>query len=70
MKQKLSLFGLILVGALVLAGAALADDPKAEVSQPKEPVAGSGPSPSSQGRPRPDQGTHSQPNPRQRGPGG
>jgi len=40
MKQKLSLFGLILVGALVLAGAAAADDPKAAASQPKEPVAG------------------------------
>ena len=43
MKQKLSLFGLILVGALVLAGAAVADDPKAAASQPKEPVAGAAP---------------------------
>ena len=43
MKQKLSLFGLILVGALVLAGAAVADDPKAAASQTKEPVAGAAP---------------------------
>ena len=43
MKQKLSLFGLILVGALVLAGAAAADDPKAAAGQTKEPVAGAAP---------------------------
>ena len=43
MKQKLSLCGLILVGALVLAGAALADDPKAAAGQTKEPVAGAAP---------------------------
>jgi hypothetical protein len=43
MKQKLSLCGLLLVGALVLAGAAAADDPKAPASQTKEPVAGAAP---------------------------
>ena len=43
MMQKLSLCGLILVGALVLSGGALADDPKAAVSQPKEPIAGAAP---------------------------
>jgi hypothetical protein len=39
MKPKLSLFGLILVGALVLAGAAAADDPKPAAGQTKEPLA-------------------------------
>ena len=43
MKQKLSLFGLILVVALVLAGAAVADDPKAAAGQTKEPAAGAAP---------------------------
>ncbi|MCJ7819307.1 MAG: hypothetical protein MUP25_05725, partial [Syntrophales bacterium] len=43
MKQKLSLCGLILVGALILAGAAIADDPKAPASQTKEPVSGTAP---------------------------
>jgi len=42
MKKKLSRSGLILVGALVLAGVALAAD-----SQTKEPVAGAGPAPES-----------------------
>ena len=45
MKRKLSLFGLILVGALVLAGAAVADEPKPPASQTKEPVAGAAPAP-------------------------
>jgi hypothetical protein len=40
MKQKLSLFGFILVVALVLSGAAAADDPKPAAGQTKEPVAG------------------------------
>ena len=50
MKKKLSLCGLILVVALVLAGAARADDPKAGASQIKEPVAGAAPAQDSQGR--------------------
>jgi hypothetical protein len=45
MKQKFSLCGLLLVGALALAGAALADDPKAPPSQAQEPVAGAAPAP-------------------------
>ena len=43
MKQKLSLFGLILVGTLVLSGAAAADDPKTAAGQTKEPVAAAAP---------------------------
>jgi hypothetical protein len=43
MHKKLSLCGLILVGALVLAGAARADDPKAAAGPTKEPVAGAAP---------------------------
>jgi hypothetical protein len=45
MKQKLFLLGLILVVALVLAGAAAADDPKPEAGQTKEPVAGAATAP-------------------------
>ena len=40
MKKKLCISVLILVGALVLAGAALAADPKAVEAQTKEPAAG------------------------------
>ena len=40
MKKKLCMSVLILVGALVLAGAALAADPKAAEAQTKEPAAG------------------------------
>ena len=43
MKKKLCMSVLILVGALVLAGAALAADPKAADGQSKEPAAGAGP---------------------------
>ena len=43
MKPKLSLCGLILLGALVLVSGALADDPKAPASQTQEPVAGAAP---------------------------
>jgi hypothetical protein len=43
MKPKFSLCGLILVLALILTGAAMADDPKAAASQNKEPVAGAAP---------------------------
>ena len=39
MKKKLCISVLILVGTLVLAGAALATDPKAIETQTKEPVA-------------------------------
>jgi hypothetical protein len=42
-KKKFWVSVLILVGALVLAGAALADDPKAAASQTKEPAAGAAP---------------------------
>ena len=43
MKKKLCMSVLILVGALVLAGAALAADPKATDGQTKEPAAGAAP---------------------------
>ena len=48
MKKKLCISVLILVGALVLAGAALADDPKAAEDQTKEPL--SSPTPAQEGK--------------------
>jgi hypothetical protein len=45
MKKKLGISVFILVGALVLAGAALASDPKAVEAQTKEPVAAPAPAP-------------------------
>jgi hypothetical protein len=43
MMKKLSLSGLILLVALVLAGAGRADEPKAAAGQTKEPIAGAAP---------------------------
>jgi hypothetical protein len=51
MKPKLSLCGLLLVGALVLAGAVLADDPKTPATQTQEPVAGAPPAPAPKAAP-------------------
>ena len=48
MKKKLWISVLILVGSLVLAGAALADDPKAVEGQTKEPIAS--PTPAQEGK--------------------
>jgi hypothetical protein len=51
MKQKLGMSVLILVGVLILAGAALAVDPKAADVQPKEPAATAAPTQAPQSAP-------------------
>jgi hypothetical protein len=51
MKKKLCMSVLILVGVLVLAGAAPATDPKAADGQPKEPAAGAAPAQTPQAAP-------------------
>ena len=66
MKQKLCMSVFILVGVLVLAGWAMATDPKAADGQSKEAGAGAAPGPRPQCRPGPDPETRGRPYPRQR----
>jgi len=51
------MFGLILLGALTLAGAAAADDPKPAAGQTQAPVAGAAPAPAPQAAPAPPTAT-------------